>query len=65
MDAQVKRDKWIAARFDARERQIVERIARAERMKLSEVLRMIVREAGKSRGLWQPQLTESEAQPCQ
>jgi len=42
------------SRVNADERIALEQLAELERMKLSEALRLAIREACKSRGLWPP-----------
>lgn len=52
MESSVERDEFIGFRVGADERRVAVALARVERVRLSEALRLALREAAQRRGLW-------------
>jgi len=54
------RSVYVHTRLGAEEREALERLCAYEAMRLSETMRMALREAAKARGLWPTQPTPAE-----
>lgn len=57
-----ERDLYVHGRLSKAERRLWEKLASVERVSLSEAVRIALREAGKSRGLWPLPESETESE---